>query len=196
MGKTFAPGEVPYAADLNNYLQAWAATVPSAVTNGTDIGGGIIEFTSQTSVTLTDVFADNYRMYRLFVGSTGTAAYPSLLLRTGASNSTTNYDKTLVIAANNTFSTGTVLNESAAIFPSTIRSNTHIQLVVDIARPNLASPTSMLATVGYHSNPGLANTNNLLAYTYHTHRPSTAYESLVVQFSASQSGSIRVYGFK
>lgn len=196
MGKTFAPGEVPFAADLNNYLQAWAITVPTSVDNGTDSGSGIVSFTSQTSVNLNGVFADAYRMYRVFIQSSGTAAYASFQLRTGSTNSATNYDRSFFIGGNSALVAGTLLNETSAVLLSSSRTNTLIQAVVDIARPNQAAPTSMLTAVGLHSNPGLSNADNSTGVNFITHRPSTAYESLTVLFSASQSGTIRVYGFK
>jgi|688.fasta_scaffold859104_2 hypothetical protein len=195
MGKTFDPGDVPFAADLNNYLQAWAITVPTSVTNGTDVGGGIVEFTSQTAINLNGVFADAYRMYRVVVTSSGTASTLAFLMRTGASNSATNYDITRLLSANGAVSSTTSLNQTSGLLSGGM-TNTLIQSVVDIARPNVALPTTMLGQTGVQANPAASNANNGVVTAYITHRPSTAYESLAVAFSAAQSGTVRVYGYK
>ena len=195
MGKTFDPGDVPFAADLNNYLQAWAITVPTSVDNGTDSGSGIVSFTSQTAINLNGVFANGYRMYRVVLTSSGTASTLALLMRTGSTNSATNYDITRVVGANSAVSSTTSLNQASGLLSGGM-TNTLIQSVVDIARPYQASPTTMLGSTGVQSNPGLSNANNGTATVFITHRASTSYESLAVAFSAAQSGTVRVYGYK
>lgn len=195
MGKTFDPGDVPFAADLNNYLQAWAITVPTSVDNGTDSGSGIVEFSSQTAINLNGVFANGYRMYRVVITSSGTASTLALLMRTGSSNSATNYDITRIVGANNAVASATSLNQTSGLLSGGM-TNTLIHAVVDIARPYQASPTTMQGTTGVQANPALTNANNGTATTYITHRPSTSYESLAVAFSAAQSGTVRVYGYK
>lgn len=195
MGKTFDPGDVPFAADLNNYLQAWAITVPTSVDNGTDSGSGIVEFTSQTAINLNGVFANGYQMYRVIVTSSGTASTLALLMRTGSSNSATNYDITRLVASNSAVASATSLNQTSGLLSGGM-TNTLIQSVVDIARPNQASATTMLGQTGVQSNPAVSNANNGVVTAFITHRPSTAYESLAVAFSAAQSGTVRVYGYK
>jgi hypothetical protein len=195
MGKTFAPGDVPFADDLNNFLQAWAITVPTSVSGGTASSSGIVTFTSQTSIVLEDIFADNYNMYRVIIECSGAASQIGFQLRTGGSNSATNYDQTRLVARNSTVVSTTPLNLTSGVVSGPM-ANTLLHIVVDIAKPNLAVPTTMLAFCGVHSNPAVVNNDNGTATTFVTHRPATAYESLRVILTGSQSGTIRVYGYK
>lgn len=194
MGKRFSPGDQLFAADANTWLQAWTIAEPNVVGGGSIGPGGVVEFSSATALNINTVFGDGYGFYRIILDCTGTASTVGLVLRAGTSNSTTNYDTTRLTAANSTATSATLLNQSSALISGGL-TNTNILATIDIARPNQAAPTSMYAVCGVQANPALTNANNGVAYTYTTHRLSTAYNGLRVVFSAAQSGTMRFYGY-
>ena len=195
MGKTFTDGDVLTANDANTYLQAIASIVPSVSGSGVsvDTATGIISFTSATSIIITSAFSSDYRNYRINVESTGTASTLVFVLRSGSTNSVTNYDRTEILARNATVSSATSLNGTSALVMGI--SNILIQGDVELSAPAVAVPTTMITRFGNHANPAVSSTANGIVINYVTHRPSTSYDGLEMTYSAAQTGTIRIYGY-
>lgn len=195
MGKVFTDGDVLTANDANTYLQAIASVVPDVSGSGVsiDTATGIISFSSATSVVVDNCFTTDYRNYRINIESTGTAATLIMNLRASGTNSTTNYDRTELLARNATVSSSTNLNGTGATVIGF--ANTLIQADIEISGAALALPTTILTRAGTHGNPAASSTSNGLVTNYITHRPSTAYDGFELTYSNAQSGTIRIYGY-
>lgn len=67
---------------------------PSSVVNGTDNGNGNVSFTTQSSITLRNIFNSTYENYKLLIEIYNTSTDMDLLLRfgnNGTADTTTNY---------------------------------------------------------------------------------------------------------
>ena len=194
MGKTFTDGDVLTANDANTYLQAIASVIPTVSGSGVsvDTATGIVSFTSATSIIVTDAFSTAYRNYRINVESTGTTSSVTMNLRDGATNSSTGYDRTEILARNATVASATSLNGTGATICGLV--NILIQGDIEVSGPAIAVETTMLTRFGNHANPAVSNTSNGMTINYVTHRPTDTYDGFELTYSAAQSGTVRVYG--
>lgn len=178
------------------YPGGTAPVIPTSVAGaGTSLNvvTGLISFTSATDIEVDGCFTSAFRNYRIVVESTGTAATTVMNLRTaGGANSTTGYDRTELVGRNATASSSTSLNGASATLVGF--ANTLFQCSLEVSGPQLAIPTTLLTLGGNHSNPAASNTANGIVANYITHRPSTSYAGFRIQYSAAQSGTVRVYG--
>lgn len=195
MGKTYVDGDVLTANDANTYLQAIASVIPEVSGTGVsvDTATGIVSFTSATSIIVTGAFSEAYRNYRINLESTGTAASVTFVLRSGSTNSATNYDRTEIVGRNSTVTSATTLNGTSVIVMGLV--NTLVQGDIELSGPALTVPTTMISRFGNHANPAVSNTSNGIIICYVTHRPSTSYDGFEVTYSAAQTGTLRVYGY-
>lgn len=195
VAKTFVADEILTASDVNTYLvNRWVKIIPNSVSgSGVSLSAdGDVTFTSATSIGVLGCFSSDFRNYRIYYDSSGTAATLSFRLLVGSTPSTTNYDRTELVARNATVSSSTVLNGTSGTIIGF--ANTLMQADIDISGPNLAIPTTMLTRGAVHANPAVQNTANGLVTNYITHRPSTAYNGFDFTLSNAQSGQITIYG--
>lgn len=197
-----AVGEKVRAAKVNELvdnanLTGLVGVIPGSVSGSGvsfDSTTGIISFSSATSITVDDCFTSDFRNYRIFGESTGTAATYLFQFRNGSSTvSTANYDRTELLARNGAVSSST--NVGGTSWTLIGFSNTLIQWDMDLSAPNVAVPTTALSRAGTHGNPAASSTSNGIVQNYLTHRLSTAYEGFVLTLSGAQSGTLRVYGY-
>lgn len=195
-------GETVKAAKQNEIidgvnLSGIVGVVPSAV-SGTgvtvDALSGTVSFSSSTTIAIDGCFSSTYRNYKIIVESTGTSSNLNANLRASGSDVTTsNYDKTEILARNATVASSTLVAQSNWNFMGV--GNTLIQADMDLSGPFLAVPTTAISRAGVHSNPAVQNTSNAFIQGYLSHRLSTSYDGIKFTYSAAQSGTVRVYGY-
>lgn len=176
------------------YPGGMVPVVPGSV-SGTGVSvnaAGAVTFTNTTSMVVNGVFTSAFRNYRIVLDSTGTAATHAFYLRASGTTSITGYDGTELVARNATATSATLLNQAAWVLLGWAQTNAAWTL--DVFAPQLALPTRGIFAGGSHANPAALSTANGFVSRHLSHRPTTAYDGLVIEFSAAQTGTVRVYG--
>lgn len=152
---------------------------------------GVVTFSGATWVTVYGLPAD-CELFEIDLTSSGTASTLAVqvVTSTGSANGSSAYDKTEVLGRNGGVTGATSAGSTAWTIIGSAQ--TLLQLEMKIAGLRQARPTTALARAGAHSNPAVQNTSNMLESLFLSHRNSTAYYGVRINFSASQSGSIRV----
>lgn len=169
-------------------------SIAVAGTSGTINDDGSISFTGLTAMSIRTAFPAGFNVFRLIVESSGTASTLRANFQDGTSNIVTGYDLTRLTGSNGAIASATTLNQTDWVLSGGL-SNTHHQATVDIARPMVASPKSVLSNAGLHSNPAAINANNGVSMLYGTQRNSAAYNGFRLTWSAAQSGTVRIFGY-
>lgn len=197
-----AVGEKVRAAKVNEIVDevnliGYRGSIPTSVSGSGvafDSTTGVVTFTNATSMVINGVFTSAFRNYRIVLDSTGTAATHAFNLRASGTNSITGYDNTELVARNATVTSNTLLNQAGWVLLGWAQTNAAWTL--DLFDPQLALPTRAIMAGGSHANPAALSTANGFVSRYLSHRPTTAYDGIVIEFSAAQTGVLRVYGMQ
>ena len=196
-----AVGEQVRASKTNEIIDVvnrvgLVGVVPGSV-SGTGVtvdAVGVVSVSGSTDIAVNNCFTSEFRNYRIFGESTGTAATAIFNFRNNTTDVTTaNYDRTELLARNGAVSSST--NVAGSGWTIIGFANTLMQWDIDISAPNLAVPTTALSRGFVHSNPAVQNTSNGMVQNGLSHRLSTAYNGFRIVLSNNQSGTIRVYGY-
>lgn len=173
---------------------------PSSVVGGTDNGKGTVNFTSQSSVSLNNVFNSTYDIYKIIVNVTGATAAAYLSLRLRVSNSDN---------SNASYRLGNIrlrTQSGEALFAAPTNNSTSVDLVrmdnfsgtfdtsIDVGQPFLSQFTTFkgmgTASVVVGTNQGEAQ------YVNGFFVESTSFTGFTLfAGSGTFSGSISVYGY-
>jgi hypothetical protein len=169
--------------------------VPTSATNGSVGATGTVTFSSQTSVSLNGAFTTAYTRYRVFVdyntaSMTGNDA--TWLLRNSGSN---------VTASNYAFAGRRHISWSASdiwgiggsgwlLMNGNTQSGTYTQSYIDIMYPRQTSRT-FISLHSYLYGPTHYG-SLIMAGQYNA---TTAVDGFTITFSASSSGTVKVYGY-
>jgi hypothetical protein len=209
--KVFTAGEVLAAADVNSFLMdqtvmsfagtaARGSAIPSPVEGMTSFLEDLDQveiysnsawripygmtpivtesFTSITSLIISNCFSAKFENYFIQISAVN-GNNTRLQLRTGTTTSTSSYAGKLVSGnGSSAFSA----NRSTSFFEAY-----GLDVSAYLFRPFVANVTSFSAISNQDNNPGLDTGR---------HSVSTSYESLVLSYAATTSGTIRIYGIR
>ncbi len=196
VGEKVRAAKVNELVDLVNLI-GMVGVIPTSVAGtgvARDATTGVISLTNATTVTIDGAFTSAFRNYRIVLDSAGTAATHAFYLRASGTNSIEGYDNTELVARNATVTSSTVLNQAGWLLLGWAQ--TDAAWTLDLFNPQLALPTRAIMAGGSHANPAAVSTANGFVSRYLSHRPTTAYDGLVIEFSAAQTGVLRVYGLQ
>ena len=170
----------------------WSAStgsqiVPSAATNGSVSGSGVVTSSAQTFVRVLDAFPSGFTVFRVVYDVTLSAAVGLLFrLAVDASDSSTGYDYQRTSEVNVTVVTTQDLNQSSGSLSPIGLATRHVGQVL-LFGPNVASETLYDASSLVTPNPMTTSAGR--TDVGGQHRPLTAYNSLRVFGS---SGTITI----
>ena len=214
--KVFTAGEVLAAADVNSFLMdqtvmsfagtaARGSAIPSPVEgmythledtdrlefyNGSawksPFGTTLVAtstFSSTTSVIVSNCFSADYEVYKVYFKSTTNGGAAKYQLRTGATTQTTNYSSSIIYWDGSSVLGANRSSASFEVFSGATTDSNESTFVnpFDTRTTSFKSFDNSIGSVGITA--GYLNT-------------STSYESLVLSFSNSTSGTISIYGMR
>ena len=173
------------------------AIIPTSATTGSVSATGTVTWTGQTSISINGAFTSAYTRYRIFVDFTTTnmgASNTTWVLRaSGTNNTTSNYSyngyRFIDWAA-------AQLNASAGANWLFIDSNSqtgtsYLQGYIDIMYPQQTSRTYMNIVSNLYGAAGFDGSTYLAGMFNGT----TSFDGFTITFSASSTGTIKIYGY-
>jgi microcystin-dependent protein len=173
------------------------AIVPTSATNGTVGATGTVTFTGQTSISLNGAFTSAYTRYRVFVDFTTTNMTGTnttwVLRSSGTNNTTSNYSYNgyrfmdwAPAQLNARTAAGWLFIDSNAQ-----TGTSYVQGYTDIMYPQQTSRTFMSHVANLHGAGGFDGSTYLAGMWDGT----TSFDGFTITFSASSTGTVKVYGY-
>jgi hypothetical protein len=172
-----------------------AIVIPTSATTGTVGATGTVTWTSQTSISVNGCFTSAYTRYRIFVdyntaSMTGTDA--TWVLRNAGTNVTaSNYNysgrRHINWAASDNFAIG---QPGWLFMNANTQSGTYTQSYIDIMYPQQSSRTFMNQASNLYGPSYYGGLFNVGSYN-----ATTSVDGFTITFSASSTGTIKIYGY-
>jgi hypothetical protein len=147
-------------------------------------------FTAVSSVSINNCFSATHKTYQIVIEGTSTGARIDLRLRaSGTDASGANYDVQNVSVANTTFAGARNTDQTSFFQGGGLIEDDMGLAVITISNAAVATKTSLVShmtdspSVAYRATGGV-------------HQLTNAYDGITFLFSATSSGTIRIYGYK
>jgi hypothetical protein len=186
-------GASSQTANLQEWQNSSGTVVASVSPTGNIVGGGLVhlnttEFTTQTGVTVSNVFSSTYNFYRVVIGVKGSVNQDLFcrLALAGTPESGGNYYYQRFNAFSSSVSASSTSGTSLPIAPYSSSDNWSFS--VELAYPGEAKATGLNSLGGRSDN---------IQLNMGTHNQATAYDGFnIFAGSGTITGTMSIYGYR